>query len=603
MTGRNPPGHGVRDNGVAALPEDVPTLAAVLSKRGYTTGAVVASRVLDRRFGLARGFDTYDDAMVAERVGEQGYPERDASAVTAAALVWAAKLPAGRPYFLWVHYYDAHAPYEPPGDWRNAPTPRRYAGEIAYVDREVGRLLAGLPGAGRRIVAAVGDHGEMLGEHGEKEHGVFLYEGSLAVPLILTGAGLAPGRVIASPVPTRGLAATLLDLAGLEEDAEPFGSGLPGIGRGGSPVEGPAAPVYSETDMPASAYGWSPLAAATDSRFRLVVAPRPELYNLIADPSESLNLWGGEPDVVRRLQKVIADANREGRKGAAVSESAELSASLRQLGYLSGSSGRTGTIDPKDGIRMLDEFEAAKELTRQGKSREAAARLEDLVKRSPDNVPFLARLAEAQAAAGETGKAVETLGHALSLNPGLDFLHVQLASLCVRAGRLEEAKASYLAALRLNPRMAPAWLGLAEIAARSGQAGEELEILQKGEAVGSHSGVLYARMAQIELPKGDVAAAQRHAADAIKLLPTFAPAWWVSGEVAEKQGNTTAAIERFEKAAALGLDDPRALVRLGDLLIRSGRRDAARTYLERAAALGRGTPSGADARRLLQEPR
>ncbi len=128
MTGLDPPSHGVRDNGVASLPEDVPTLSAAFSRRGYATGAVVASRVLDRRFGLARGFDAYDDAMVAEQVGEQGYPERDAAAVTGAALAWASKLPSGRPYFLWVHYYDPHAPYEPPGRSAGASAPRRYAG-------------------------------------------------------------------------------------------------------------------------------------------------------------------------------------------------------------------------------------------------------------------------------------------------------------------------------------------------------------------------------------------------------------------------------------------------------------------------------------------
>ena len=168
LTGLDPPSHGVRDNGVASLPENLPTLATVLAARGYETAAFVSSRVLDRRFGLARGFGLYDDFLVAERTGEQGYPERDAAAVTAAALGWAQLRQPGRSFFLWVHYYDPHAPYEPPGNWAGASAARRYAGEIAYVDREIGRLLAGLPDAGRRIVAAVGDHGEMLGEHGEK---------------------------------------------------------------------------------------------------------------------------------------------------------------------------------------------------------------------------------------------------------------------------------------------------------------------------------------------------------------------------------------------------------------------------------------------------
>ncbi len=558
----------------------------------------MASRVLDRRFGLARGFDIYDDFMVAERTGEQGYPERDAALVTSAALAWSAKLPPGRPYFLWVHYYDAHAPYLPPGDWKGASAARRYAGEIAYVDREIGRLLAGLPGPGRRIVAAVGDHGEMLGEHGEKEHGVFLYQGALAVPLMLAGPGVPSGRVVDGPAATRGLAATILAVAGLGAQAGPFGAELPGV-RASAPSS--PAPVYSESDMPASAYGWSPLAAATDGRYRLIVAPRPELYDLEADPSESRNLWGApeRAETVRQLQRVIADVNRGARRTDAPPDAAELAGSLRQLGYLSGSSGRAGSIDPKDGIKLLDEFEKAKDLTRSGRATEAIAALTVLVKASPGNVPFLVRLAEAQAAAGEVGAAIETVGDALTLNPGLDFLHLQLARLLARAGRIEEARASYRAALALNPRLAPAWLGLAELAAKSGGTSEELRLLREAEAEKLHSGALYARLAQVELAAGDTAAAATHALEAMRLLPDFAAAWWVAGEVAEKQDRPVLALERFEKALALGLEDPRALVKVGSLLMTAGRTGDAEIYLRRAIVVGAGTASAEDARRLL----
>jgi len=600
LTGLEPPAHGVRDNGVTALPAGIPTLAEAFAGRGYRTAAFVASRVLDRRFGLARGFDVYDDFMVAERTGEQGYPERDAALVTSAALVWSAKLPPGRPYFLWVHYYDPHAPYLPPGDWKGVSAARRYAGEIAYVDREIGRLLAGLPrrDAGRRIVAAVGDHGEMLGEHGEKEHGVFLYQGALAVPLILAGPGVPAGRVIDGPAATRGLAATILGVAGLGAQAGPFGAPLPGMGTS---VPATPASVYSESDMPASAYGWSPLAAATDGRYRLIVAPRPELYDLEADPSESRNLWGApeRTGTVRQLQRVIADANRGARKTDAPPDTAELAGSLRQLGYLSGSSGRAGSIDPKDGIKLLDEFEKAKDLTRSGRATEAIAALTVLVKASPGNVPFLVRLAEAQAAAGEVGDAIETVGDALALNPGLDFLHLQLARLRTRAGRIEEGRASYRAALALNPRLAPAWLGLAELAAKSGGTSEELRLLREAEAEKLHSGALYARLAQVELAAGDTPAAATHALEALRLLPDFAAAWWVAGEVAEKQDRPALALERFEKALALGLEDPRALVKVGRLLLAAGRTDDAEIYLRRAIVVGAGTASAEDARRLL----
>ena len=369
----------------------------------------------------------------------------------------------------------------------------------------------------------------------------------------------------------------------------------------GTSVPATPASVYSESDMPASAYGWSPLAAATDGRYRLIVAPRPELYDLEADPSESRNLWGApeRTGTVRQLQRVIADVNRGARRAEAPPDAAELAGSLRQLGYLSGSSGRAGSIDPKDGIKLLDEFEKAKDLTRSGRATEAIAALTVLVKASPGNVPFLVRLAEAQAAAGEVGDAIETVGDALALNPGLDFLHLQLARLLTRAGRIEEGRASYRAALALNPRLAPAWLGLAELAAKSGGTSEELRLLREAEAEKLHSGALYARLAQVELAAGDTPAAATHALEAMRLLPDFAAAWWVAGEVAEKQDRPALALERFEKALALGLEDPRALVKVGRLLMTAGRASDAEIYLRRAIVVGAGTASAEDARRLL----
>jgi len=417
------------------------------------------------------------------------------------------------------------------------------------------------------------------------------------VPLILAGPGVAAGKKVEETVGTRGLAATLLRLSGSGGDAAPFGAELPGLRSATSPTS----VVYSETDLPASAYGWSPLAAATDDRFRLIVAPRPELYDLRDDPGETRNLWGTRADVVRRLQAAIAAANRDRRSGGPPPPpSSDLAVSLRQLGYLSGSSGRAGAIDPKDGIRLLDDFEKAKALTRSGRAPEGVAALSALVKASPGNVPFLVRLAEAQAAAGDVGEAIQTTAEALNLNPGLDFLHVQMARYCVKAGRLEEAEAAYRAALAQNPRLATAWLGLAELLGTRGNSAGERTALAEGAAAGTNSGLLWTRLAQVQLKEGKLADAERSALEAVRLLPAFAPAWWVAGEVAEKQGNPAVALERFEKAASAGLEDPQALVKTGRLLIQAGRPDAARPYLERAVSLAPGTSWAEDARALLK---
>ena len=571
LTGRDPPGHGVHDNGTAALPAGLPTLATVLKDRGYATAAFVASRVLDRRFGLDRGFGTYDDRMAAERIGEYGYPERNAGDVTTAALAWAAGRPRGRPYFLWVHYYDPHAPYAAPGTAGGGTPAARYAGEVAYVDREIGRLLKGLPAdGGRTLVAAVGDHGEMLGEHGEAGHGVFLYRAGLEVPLVVAGPGVPPGTVVPGTVGTRALPSTLLRLLGLPGDVGPFGSSLPGLSVS-EPVYR-AEPVYSETWLPATAYGWSPLHAVSDGRWRFILAPRPELYDFVADPGEQRNLVAERPGDRVRLERALADVRGvKGVAAPAVKPDAELAESLASLGYHSGASGsRAGTIDPKDGISMLAELDHAKQWQREGRTREAVARLEDLVRRSPGNVPFLVRLAVAQSAAGRGEAGLATLKHAVGLNPRLDFLHAHLADAYLDQGRLGEARAEYEVALELNPRFARAWLGLGEAAGRTGEPGAEVAVLRRAVDAGTDSALVWTRLAELELAAGNVAAAGRSAEEATRLVPEMAHAWLLRGSLAEKAGRLAEAVTLYEKAIARGLSDPQLRAHVERLRRRRG---------------------------------
>jgi len=566
FTGLELPAHGVRDNGTAALDGGVPTLASVLSAQGYATAAFVSSRVLDRRFGLARGFETYDDRMAAERIGEYGYPERDAQTVTTAALAWAARRPRGRPYFLWVHYYDPHAPYAAPGDAPAASPAAAYAREIAYMDREIGRLLQTLaPDGSGTLVAAVGDHGEMLGEHGETGHGIFLHAGSLEVPMILAGPGVPRGASWSETVGTRALPSTLLKLLSLSKDAQAFGSSLPGLSVS-KPLA--AAPIYSETFFPATAYGWSPLRSVSDDRWRFILAPRPELYDLAADPAETKNVVDVHPDERARMERALALVETGVRRaGAPVQPDAALREALASLGYHSGASGaRAGTIDPKDGIGMLAEMEEAKRWLREGRTRDAVARMEDLVGRSPGNVPFLVRLAVAQSTAGRAEAGVATLKHAVGLNPRLDFLHVHLADAYLDLGKVAEARAEYELALALNPRFAQAWVGLGEAAGKDGPDAERA-VLRRAVEAGTDSAIVWSRVAELELSAGNTAAAARAAAEATRLVPELAAAWLVRGKVAETAGRRGDAVGFYQKAMALGLADP-ALARHVDGLRR-----------------------------------
>jgi len=594
MTGVDPPGHGVRGNGTTALGSGLPTLAEVLSARGFATAAFVASRVLDHRFGLDRGFTHYDDGMVAERVGEYGYPERPADEVIDAAISWLRSEPHGRPFLLWVHVYDPHAPYEPPPGLGGTTERDRYLGEVAFVDRELGRLLAAArERAPSLLVAAVGDHGEALGDHGERSHGIFLYRSTIEVPMILAGPGVPRGRVVAEPVGTGRLAATVASLLGI--DGELPGPVLPGLSQKPSPQ---LPPIFSEATMPAEVYGWAPLAAVTDGRWRYIDAPRPELYDVEEDPGELANLVEQQPERAARLRTVLAG---ERARAAAAAEAADLDdetrAALLALGYLEAVPGAArDPIDPKDGIGLLAEFERAKELLAAGHAERAREILEPLVARNPSNLPFLSRLAEAELATGDGDAAVATWSRALELRPRSEFVRLALADGLRRLGRSDEARRAFRDVLELDPRSAPAWLGLAGLAETPEQQGA---VLSEAATAGTGSVVVLLEAARLEAEAGRADEARRLLDRAAALMPAAAVVWLERAELEEAEGRLDDALAACRTASELEPANPATALCSGRVYLDRGEPQRARAHLRRAAVLGRGTPAEAEAEALL----
>jgi len=596
LTGLDPPEHGVRGNGTGALPTGIATLAEALAARGFATAAVVGSRVLDRRFGLGRGFGSYDDSMLAERVGEYGYPERTADAVTDAAIAWLEGVGPARPIFLWVHFYDPHAPYAPPGDLAVGDDRGNYLGEVAFVDREVGRLLAAARSrAPSLLVAAVGDHGEAFGEHGERGHGVFLYRATVEVPMVVSGPGLARGRVVKDPVATRRLPATLLELLGV--DGALPGEPLPGCAEG---AEGGHPVIFSEATMPADVYGWAPLAAITAGRWRYVDAPRPELYDTATDPGELSNLVRERPEEAARLRAEL-DRVRDGLRVAATVAPVldrDTRAALGALGYLEATPGRPGDgIDPKDGVELLEGFRRAKWLLAEGHVGEARRALEGLVAKNPSNVPFLTRLSEAQMLAGSGEDAVETLSRALSLSPVSEPLLRARADTLARMGRAAEAAAGFRAALDVDPRSAPAWLGLAGV---QPTAERRRRVLGEATAAGVDSGVVLLESARLEAEAGRADVARDLLARAAALMPDAAVVWLERARLDLDAGALDGALASCARAAELEPGNPEAALCTGRVRLARGEPERARPHLRRAAVLGRGTTVEAEARRLLE---
>ncbi|MCP4900864.1 MAG: sulfatase-like hydrolase/transferase [bacterium] len=564
LTGLTPPEHGIHDNGIAALHARTPTLAAILTDQGYATAAFVGSRVLDRRFGLNSGFTDYDDVMAAEYVGEYGYPERNAEAVTDSVLAWSTRhfgnntskhYESPDPMFLWIHYYDPHLPYEAPGDHSRDPKDR-YQAEVSYVDRQIGRLLSGLPNR-PRIVVVVGDHGEALGAHGESAHGLLLHEPTLRVPMILHGVGIPEGKVVKSTVAIRRLAATILELLGVADDLPGIPLPIPGLETAGESRLTSRPFVYSETHLPYTAYGWSVLESITDGQWRYIQGAKSELFDLDSDPEENHNLVESRKEEAQRLHNQL-ESLRDSHKaqyGPTALDDPKLNAALRSLGYLSGASGRdpgrpdAKRLDPKEGLALLDDLESAKALTAQGNPTEALIMLEAMAERNPDNVPLLNQLARNQIAVALSRRespepGLETYRQAIALNPKLEFLHLGLARALQQLGRIEPAKDAYRAALELDPRNAEASLALAEIANRGGKKQQEREILERATVAGTESAAILARLAQIELsdstPESTARAGER-LRHATKLTPDWTLLWLLLGRWELDHGSPTAA--------------------------------------------------------------
>ena len=380
MTGLDPPGHGVRHNGLHRLAEEIPTLSSQLRNAGYQTGAFVGAFVLDRRFGLARGFDVYDDAMNERSSPTVGYAERPADAVVDAAIAWLGQADAR--FFLWVHLYDPHAAYDPPAGFRAAFANDPYAGEIAFADAQLGRLLDAVRqrfGDAGQLVVVTSDHGESLGEHGELSHSYSLYDATQRVPLLIAGEGWPAGRLIDTPVRLVDVAPTLLAAAGAAPLPGIEGADLrPLLAGGASGV--PSA--YLETLATHLDFGWSALFGLRTADWKYVRAPRPELYDLRADGEELRDVASLHPERVAALDAELARRMSGARPTTPVTLGEAERERLRSLGYLQGDPQGAvtdlGGPDPKDEIGLLPQLARAEELADRGRHADALRLLRDL---------------------------------------------------------------------------------------------------------------------------------------------------------------------------------------------------------------------------------
>ncbi len=402
LTGEEPPEHGVRSNGVYVLGGEQHTLAEVLRDGGYDTGAFVGAFPLDRRFGLAQGFQVYDDGGMSG-TSNFHYAERRAAAVAERATSWMAAR-GDHPFFAWVHLYDPHDPYDPPEPWKSRFALDPYRGEIAYVDSQVGLLFDALRNRGswdRTVIIVTADHGESLGEHGEDTHGFFVYDATLRVPLIVK-----PSK--GTKAPRRSGIARLADIAPTALELLHLRPGSAMSGRSLVRTAGITS-AYAESLLPQLDYNWAPLVSRREGRWKYIAAPEPELYDTAADPEETKNVIAAERAVAARMQQLLA-ADRTGFTRSApparVPDS-DAANRLASLGYASGTAGPEASsgLDPKRMLPLAREIDAIS--SGPLGSRETISRLQALEARDPGNNLIHRRLAAAFSAAGQPALAAQ----------------------------------------------------------------------------------------------------------------------------------------------------------------------------------------------------
>ncbi len=459
FTGTHPPYHGVRDNGAYVAAEGLQTLAESFQEAGYRTGAFVGAFVLDSRWGLAQGFDRYFDEFEAPEQGQidLGHVQRPGSEVIDTALAWAREDDT-TPFFMWVHLYDPHAPYEPPEPFRSRYADRPYVGEIAWTDSLVGRLTSWLDDSGLSddtYVVVAADHGESLGEHGENEHGLLLYESAIRVPLIIAAPfGEPQGIQRHELVSLIDVMPTVLELTGLETPEEVQGRSLVPLFARHAEVEGwRDERVYAETFYPRLHFGWSELQAILDPTYKLIISPEPELYDLVQDPGEQQNLVSqraATAEALRReAEELVARLEENSNPANTVAVDQATRQRLAALGYIGTYSADADDPDveranPRDKIEIYNDLIRARGLTLSDQVAEAETLLRRVIAEDAGVVDAHQSLGTLLLEQFRYEEAIEVLETALSMRPEDAGLVVHLTKSQMQAGRMDAAEALLL---------------------------------------------------------------------------------------------------------------------------------------------------------------
>ncbi|MCJ7487896.1 MAG: sulfatase-like hydrolase/transferase, partial [Candidatus Aminicenantes bacterium] len=574
MTGTTPLSHGIHNNGGYVLSPERTTLAEMLKARGFRTAAFVASFSVDSRFGLDQGFDLYDDSFQAGLPFKPVNSERRADTVAALFSAWLDGQD-GEPFFAWVHFFDPHLPYRPPAPYDREFSSNPYDGEIAFMDEAVGTVVGKLREKNlleRTLVVLAGDHGEAFGEKVETGHGVFLYEETLKVPLILHASGrLAEGKVVSSRVRLTDIVPTVLDMVGLPVPAEVEGQSLLPLASG---KKEKGRETYIETFYPRENYGWSELVGLISGDWKYIRAPKSELYNLRTDPAETRNEAGSSGETVAGLDRKLEDLVRKSG-GLAAGPSRPLKAEeqerLRSLGYVnfSGGGAASSAADPKDKLDVLKLAQIAEGFELEGRYAEAKDAYTRLLELVPDSPASYVNLSLSEARLKEFDEAIVTLRLGTERMPDSAVLHVRLGHTYLVTGRPAEALVSMDRVIALEPRNVDAYTAAASALDALGRKAEARDYLEKAIAVEPENIFLRMSLAMNLASTGDLA----RAIEVYKALVADNPVDHVLrqhlGVAYGVAGDYASSVESFKQAIAI-IPTPTAYLNLAVALKKSG---------------------------------
>ncbi len=565
FTGSYPMATGMHDFSGNRLPANAVTLASVLRDHGYTTAAFVGSAVLDSRFGLNQGFETYFDHFDFSRLDETNLDqmERRGDLVADEAVGWL-KLHPRQPFFLWVHLYDPHYPYTPPEPYATHYRAHPYDGEIAFADAQVGRVFAFLKEQGAftsAVVALAGDHGEGLGEHGEKTHGYFIYHSTLHVPLLVKLPGAAP-RVVRDDVSLIDVMPTLLQALGIPVPASVQGRSLLSLvlGRSGQSGGSPSQ-IYAETYLPLLHFRWSQLRGLESNGLKFIDAPRPELYDTRADPKELENLASTRQSLAGELRnRLYALLRRYTPAGVPgddkVLTDPALLERLKSLGYVAVSAGNFAEAggkplpDPKDRLRVYDLVSEAMSDGQHGRYDESLGKLLEAEKDEPTSVTVQYLMALDYFRKKDYAQSIERFRKVIRLDPKFALATYYLGLTYAEVSNYDAAILHLKRALELDPTNFSAAYAL---------------------------GAVYSHLQRVE---ESIQAFER----ALRIYPEYAPAHEALGELYLFQKRVDDAVRELERAVALAPGMKKAHLHLGQAYAAKGLQAQAQREFDRARA-------------------